>query len=109
MEHVAVKSVDELKANFGDKATVVDFFATWCAPCKHLAPQLDTLVKEAGSGVKGLKIDVEESVDVAESFQINAMPTVMIFKGKESNPECTIVGNRIDAVKEGLNKILKDV
>lgn len=60
---------------------LVDFYATWCGPCKMLAPVIEDVVKE--TNIKCAKIDVDES-DIARRYGIMTIPTLMIFKkGKQ--------------------------
>ena len=58
---------------------VVDFFATWCAPCKMLAPILEELQDEMGD-VKIFKIDVDENPITASKYGVQSIPTIKIFK-----------------------------
>ncbi|MGL5648166.1 MAG: thioredoxin [Clostridium sp.] len=68
---------------------LVDFFATWCGPCKMLAPILEELNSEL-SDVKIVKIDVDESPETASAYGIQSIPTMKVFKdGKDMQ---TIVG-----------------
>ena len=64
-----------------DVPVVVDFFAEWCGPCKAMAPALDQVAKEMAGKVKIVKIDVDQSPGVTQQYRIQAMPTLMIFKG----------------------------
>ena len=57
---------------------VIDFFATWCAPCKNIAPKFEEL-SNAYPHVTFLKVDVEESAELAEKFHIRAMPTFVFL------------------------------
>lgn len=70
---------NELKGQ--DKLLVVDFFATWCGPCKKLSPTLDEVGEELGDKVNIVKVDVDESEDLAVEFGIRSVPTVLFFKG----------------------------
>lgn len=71
-----------------DKPVIVDFWATWCGPCRALTPVMEDLAKEyAGKVVVG-KMDVDSARKVPQSLGITAIPTVLIFKG----------GKRVDAI-----------
>lgn len=60
--------------------TLVDFHATWCGPCKTMAPILDQLKNELGGNVRVLKIDVDKNQAVAQKFQVRGVPTLILFK-----------------------------
>ena len=60
---------------------VVDFFAEWCGPCKAMAPALEQVATEMKGKVKIVKVDVDQSPMTAQAYRIQAMPTMMIFKG----------------------------
>ena len=63
-----------------DKLLVVDFFATWCGPCKKLSPTLDEVSEELGEQVNIVKVDVDESEDLAMNYGIRSVPTVLFFQ-----------------------------
>lgn len=64
-------------------AVVIDFFATWCGPCKRIAPTYEKL-SEAFQTVTFLKVDVDEATELVEQYNISAMPTFVFLKdGKE--------------------------
>lgn len=65
----------------GDKPCIVDFSATWCGPCKALAPVLGQVASTTGVNV--LKVDVDKSADVAEAYGIQAIPALLICSGGE--------------------------
>jgi thioredoxin 1 len=60
---------------------VVDFTATWCAPCRFIAPILDTLAAEYQGQMKFTKVDVDVNQDTAQQYGIRSMPTLLVFKG----------------------------
>ena len=62
------------------KPTLVDFYATWCGPCKAMAPILDQVKTELGGSVRILKIDVDKNQTVADKFKIRGVPTFILFK-----------------------------
>ncbi len=60
---------------------LVDFWATWCGPCKMIAPILDELADEKVGKVKIAKVDVDNNQDLATKYGIRAIPTLLLFKG----------------------------
>ena len=60
---------------------LVDFWATWCGPCKMIAPILDELADEKVGKVKIAKVDVDGNQDIATKYGIRAIPTLLLFKG----------------------------
>ncbi len=63
--------------------TVVDFFATWCGPCKMIAPILEELSEEMKGKVNFIKVDVDKSVELSDKYRISNIPTVVVFKNNE--------------------------
>lgn len=59
---------------------LVDFYATWCGPCKAMAPAIEAIGKEVQGSARVLKIDVDRNPTVASKYQIQAVPTLAIFK-----------------------------
>jgi thioredoxin 1 len=59
---------------------LVDFWATWCPPCRMIAPTIDALAGEYAGRVKVAKLDVDEAPDVAQKFGIQSIPTLLVFK-----------------------------
>ena len=86
----ATKEVNE--ANFeaevlkSNEPVLVDFFATWCGPCKAMAPALDAVASEMSGKLKVVKLDVDQNPGITEKYRIQAMPTLIMFNGgKEVN------------------------
>lgn len=73
-----------------DGIVVVDFFATWCGPCKMLAPIFEQLSVEMKDDAKFVKVDIDKSLEIARKYMISSVPTMMIFK--DGKPVDTMVG-----------------
>jgi thioredoxin 1 len=75
----SMAELDDVFRAAGERAVFIDFFATWCGPCKMIAPKLEELSK-VYTNVIVLKVDVDQCEDIAAKYGISAMPTFKIFK-----------------------------
>ena len=62
------------------RPTVVDFYATWCGPCRRQIPIIDNFKAKMGDEVNVVKVDVDEEQELADRYRIRSVPTIMIFK-----------------------------
>ena len=63
-----------------EQLTLVDFFATWCGPCKQMHPVLEQLKQDLGDSIRIVKLDVDKNEQLANDYRIQSVPTLMLFK-----------------------------
>lgn len=103
VQHVSEVNFNEVVLNY-EGVVLVDFWATWCGPCKMIAPIVEEVSKEV-SNARFVKIDVDENENLANKYQISSIPTLMIFKN--GTPVDTLVGFMPkDSLKEAVIKHL---
>jgi thioredoxin 1 len=87
----------------GDKPVLVDFFATWCGPCKMMPPILEKVHQQMGEQVRIIKIDVDRNQQLATELNVSSVPTLAIFKNGEikwRQPGVQQAGALVDILKQ---------
>jgi thioredoxin 1 len=87
------------EVNASDKPVLVDFGATWCGPCKILAPIVEKLADEFAGKYKVCKVDIDEAPTVAAKFGIKGVPTVLVFKNGQKTGQHVGVTNKETLLK----------
>ena len=103
--------IDVKRSNFqeevisADKLVLVDLYATWCAPCKALAPVLEELADKYADKIKVVKVNVDEEKIIAAKFGIASIPTVIFFKNGQT--AASLVGLRTSLeIEKMIEKLL---
>lgn len=89
MVKILKKSEFKTMVEGSDKLVLVDFYATWCGPCKMLAPVIDEIAEEESIATV-YKVEVDSLMDIAMKYSVQSVPTLMIFKG--GKPVDTLIG-----------------
>ena len=80
-----------------EKPVLVDFWADWCAPCKQLAPHLDTLAETHGDRIDIVKIDIEANPETPTRFGVRSIPTLILFRDGQAS--ATKIGS-VESVRD---------
>ncbi len=89
----------------GPGPTVVDFWATWCQPCKHLDGVLEEMARDYDGRISFFKVDVNESSDTASRYAVRSLPTLLFFQGGEVVDQAVGAVSR-DEIAEKLEALL---
>lgn len=100
--HNFVKSPNEWNY-LGDKPAIIDFHATWCGPCKQIAPVLAQLAAEYGDDIYVYKVDVDQEPDIAKAFGIRSVPS-LLFIPHDGQPQM----GQGNIPKESLKKVIDE-
>ena len=84
--HITKENFPELSA--GDKPLLIDFWATWCGPCRMIAPIVEEVAAERSDIIVG-KIDVDEEMELARQFKIFSIPTLIVLQDGQQKSKMT--------------------
>ena len=102
MEYTFTTETFETEVLGSDVPVLVDFWATWCMPCRMLAPVIEEIASENEGKIKVGKVNVDENPDLARKYSVMSIPTVLVFK----NGELTATSVGVDS-KENILKLLE--
>ena len=92
IRHPNKEELNEILKN--NDLVLVDFYASWCMPCKMLSPIIEEIAKEYEGKVVVCKIDIDENEELANEYNIMSVPTVIIFKNNENVEEIIGLNNK---------------
>jgi len=103
---MSTKPTDVTDANFeaqvvkSDKPVLVDFWAPWCAPCRMVGPVVEELAEDMKDTIEVCKVNIDDSQAVAQTYDVRAIPTLILFVGGKVAARLVGVRPRADIEKE---------
>jgi thioredoxin len=95
----------EMEVLNSSQPVLVDFWAAWCAPCRMLAPTVESVAQEYQGKAKIVKLNVDENVGTSSSYGIKGIPTLVLFRnGKEADRVVGVPSNAKDYISQMLDK-----
>lgn len=106
LEHVFNYMANPQEWKFeGERPAIVDFYASWCGPCKAMAPHLDKIAEEYAGRIDVLKVDIDQEAELAHVFNIRSVPT-LLFIPREGNPQQAQGALSYGQLKEAVEAVL---
>lgn len=95
-EHIKILTDDNFEQEVlkSERPTLVDFWATWCAPCRAIAPHVDAIAAKFDGKLNVGKLDIDSSPKVPTTYDVRSIPTLLLFKGGR------VVGQIVGAVSK---------
>jgi thioredoxin 1 len=95
--HLDEATFDQVLSD-SDVPILVDFWATWCGPCRMIAPILEEIAEEQAEAVRIVKVDVDNNPELSNRFEIRNIPAVLFFKGGEVKDQVVGLTSKADLV-----------
>lgn len=98
-------SKDEIVDSSSSKIIVIDFFATWCGPCKAMAPAMEQMQEKYGDKIIIRKIDVDEEQSLAQQYQIESIPTLVVISPSGEVLDKVVGAQPVEVLDEMFSKL----
>ena len=98
-----VSSLSEYKDVVNDYSTIVKFTASWCGPCRKMAPIFDELANNSPEGIIFLEVDIEKCKDISSEMQIMGIPAFIFYRDGEIQPDFTVIGGDPQSLRQNVN------
>jgi len=110
MKIISVKEEFEIIKLFKTESNIVlDFYADWCGPCKSLGATIDSIGKDTFSDVTLIKIDVEKFANLARTYNVKSLPTLVLTHESPDSGERKVLKTKVGSLnKEGLESLIGD-
>lgn len=95
-----------LDAKSGKKLVVLDFFATWCGPCKAMAPAMEQMEKKYAGKIEFRKIDVDQEPELAQQYNITGVPTIVVLSADGKILDSTVGLQTVDELDKMFSALL---
>ncbi len=96
----------DLDAKSGKKLVVFDFFATWCGPCKAMAPAMEQMEKKYAGKIEFRKIDVDQEPELAQQYNITGVPTIVVLSADGKILDSTVGQQTVDELDKMFSALL---
>ncbi len=100
------KESSNLKSVSSEKLVLIDFYATWCGPCKAMTPVMEEMEKKYGDRIEFKKVDVDKNEELAQKYNVQSIPNIVILSPHEEVLKNVIGYRDSDEMDEILNEVL---
>lgn len=100
-------SLEKSRSNDSGKIVLIDFFATWCGPCKAMTPVMEEMEKKFGDRIEFKRVDVDQEPELAQKYNVQAIPTLVFLSADDEVIDIIQGYHDANQMDEIMNKILK--
>ena len=100
-------SLEKSRSNDSGKIVLIDFFATWCGPCKAMTPVMEEMEKKYGDRIEFKRVDVDQEPELAQKYNVQAIPTLVFLSADDEVIDIIQGYHDANQMDEIMNEILK--